>query len=92
MKIKHWQGYGSVNAKVIKRTLNTQTNTKTITIEVSGMHEYGLVRKDEYDVYHWLLKRFDKNCDSYSKIKNIKIDTRYEPCNEIATYHIEYWA
>lgn len=91
MRIKHWAGYGSVNAKAIKRTLNTQTNTKTIIIEVSGDHERGLKRYDEYDVYNWLLKRFDKTCDCARKIKSIKIDTRYNPC-EIATYYIEYWA
>ena len=38
MKIKHWQGYGSVNMKVL---LNTP---KKVIIEVYGNHEYGLER------------------------------------------------
>ena len=44
MKIKHWQGYGCVNMKVL---LNTP---KKVIIEVYGNHEYGLKRYDKYDI------------------------------------------
>ena len=92
MIIKHWQGYGSVNAKVVKKTLNTQRGVKTITIEVTGNHEWGLKREDRYDVYNWLLKRFDKNCDSYSDILSIKITSIFENGIDKAIYYIEYEA
>ena len=73
MKIKHWQGYGCVNAKVLKKGLDTQKGVKTITIEVVGNHEYGLDRSnDEYDIFNWLLKRFDKDVKDYSDI--IKVE------------------
>ena len=52
MKVKHWQGYGSVEMKVISR--KQIENTKTIVVRVSGNHEWGLVRNDTYDVYRWI--------------------------------------
>lgn len=55
MKIKHWQGYGSVNATRVK-----DKNVK-LHIRVVGNHEYGIHRDDEYDLYYWLVRRFDKN-------------------------------
>ena len=95
MKIKHWQGYGSVNAKVVKRTASTKEGIKTITIEVVGNHEYGLDRHhDKYDVYNWLLKRFDKNVEDSRDI--LKIDysetsIKIDNCDvDKATYVITY--
>lgn len=55
MKLKHWQGYGSVDARLIKKT------DREVTIEVTGAHEYGLVRDDLYDAKKWLLDRFCKD-------------------------------
>ena len=55
MKIKHWQGYGSVNAIKVK------DNTCKLHIRVSGNHEWGICRDDLYDLYNWLVKRFDKS-------------------------------
>lgn len=73
MKIKHWQGYGSVNAKVVKKTASTSKGVKTITIEVSGNHEYGLDRhRDKYDVFNWLFKRFVKDIESDDYILDIE--------------------
>jgi hypothetical protein len=70
MKIKHWQGYGSVNAKVTSKTLNSYSEERTITIKVWGNHEYGLDRSDDrYDVFHWLLLKFDKEA---KRIKSVK--------------------
>ena len=41
MKIKHWQGYGCVNATKVKMT--TKDNIRNLIIRVSGNHECGLV-------------------------------------------------
>lgn len=58
MRIKHWQGYGTVNAeKISKKKVRGQTELK---IRVYGNHEWGLVRDNEYDLINWLVKRFDR--------------------------------
>lgn len=59
MRIKHWQGYGTVNAQKIG--LKKGMGVTTLTIKVTGNHEWGLVREDEYDLINWLVKRFDKS-------------------------------
>ena len=48
MKIKHWQGYGCVNATKVK--MKTKNGLRNLIIRVSGNHEYGLSRNDKYDV------------------------------------------
>ena len=53
MKIKHWQGYGTVNAVKIK------DKNFTLSVKVSGNHEWGLRRDDIYDLFGWLVKKFD---------------------------------
>lgn len=70
MKIKHWQGYGCVNAKKISSKSNN--GEMTTIIKVTGNHECGLIRNDKYDAYNWLLKRFDKNITDYRKIKQLE--------------------
>lgn len=62
-KIKHFAGYGCVQAGVITKKFNTLTGLNTIVVRVQGNHEYGLERTDKYDVFNWLLKRFVKNLD-----------------------------
>ena len=59
MKIKHWQGYGIVNARKVK------DKNVTLHISVTGNHEWGLRRNDDYDLYNWLVKRFDKTVPEY---------------------------
>ena len=54
MKIKHWQGYGTVNAIKVK------DNAHTLHVRVEGNHEWGLIRNDEYDIFNWLVKKFDR--------------------------------
>ena len=66
MKIKHWQGYGTVNAQKISRTV--RNGMVTMVIKVTGDHEWGLVRDDEYDLKNWLVKRFDKNVTDRQRI------------------------
>ena len=55
MKIKHWQGYGTVNAVKVK------SREFDLVVKVSGNHEWGLRRDDMFDVFNWLVKRFDKS-------------------------------
>lgn len=91
MKIKHWQGYGTVNAK--KLFMNTSDDGITeLVIEVKGNHEWGLVRDDEYDVANWLVKRFDKDFIDYRDIIYLKIDEDYDidTHEDIAIYTINY--
>lgn len=69
MKIKHWQGYGTVTAKKI--SLEKQENGhRIIRILVSGNHECGIECNDKYTLTNWLLKRFDKD------VKGIPYDYR----------------
>lgn len=84
MKIKHWQGYGCVNAKKISKDKNT------LVVEVSGTHEYGLSRDDKYDVFNWLVKRFDKSRKDYMEIQDIDIDEDSELVNGLPFWRCVY--
>ena len=59
MKIKHWAGYGCVDAKRIKNA------SCTLHVRVHGDHECGLRRDDDYDLFNWLVRRFDKSVTDY---------------------------
>ena len=72
MKIKHFAGYGSVNAKKVSCTKNE------LVVHVWGCHECGVVREDFYDVFNWLVKRFDKTRKDYFEIEDVNIDNWYE--------------
>lgn len=73
MRIKHWQGYGCLEAKKLGDvTYKTGEYVRTsegvfhaprvVQIRVIGEHEWGLDRHDDrYDCYNWLLKRFVKD-------------------------------
>lgn len=61
MKIKHWQGYGTVEATRIKNA------SCTLHIRIHGDHEWGLKLDDEYDLYNWLVRKFDKSIKSYEE-------------------------
>ena len=90
MKIKHFAGYGSVNAKKLEVKTNLD-GTKTIKIVVSGDHEWGLVREDKYDIFRWLLKRFAKDVgEDYRCIRSMKVDHDYSQKIDTVTYTITY--
>lgn len=55
MRIKHFAGYGTVEAKKIN------DGKAKLHVRVVGNHEWGLQRADMSDLYHWLVKRFDKS-------------------------------
>lgn len=71
MKIKHYMGYGLVNAKLI------EMDQTTIVINVWGNHECGLDRsEDSYDINQWLVKKVAKLNITQRQIK-------YVECNPI---------
>lgn len=94
MKIKHWQGYGTVNATRIKDT------GCTLHVRVSGNHECGLERDDPFDLYWWLVKRFDKRVpdtymDWYMEARRkydsvCKVTDTYANGTEICDYRFFY--
>ena len=56
MKIKHFAGYGSVNAKKLKH--ETKDGTTTLVVNVSGDHERGLKPYIIEDSIQWIAARF----------------------------------
>lgn len=85
MKIKHWQGYGSVNMKVLKNT------PKLVVVDVYGMHEYGLERDDTYDVCKWLLNKVNGHReDDYRNIIRLDLQDDYKHENGEYIEHCTY--
>ena len=72
MKLKHFAGYGAVNAK--KVSLVDNGDTTILTVLVTGDHEWGLYpsyvlpgmvnRLSDTTIKHWLIDRFDKRTKS----------------------------
>ena len=81
MKIKHWQGYGTVTAQKVK------DNTCTLHIKVTGNHEWGLVRSDVYDLFNWLVKRFDMTQTDFIKWKRNLNNLYFEEGSTIIDGH-----
>ena len=88
MKIKHWQGYGTVDAKKLP------ANGASLRIKVSGNHEWGLRRDDEYDLYCWLVKRFDKSIPDYAEFHRrrplIFIEEGWNANEDFVIYEFHY--
>lgn len=97
MRIKHWAGYGCVNAKRIN------DGAAKLHVRVEGNHEFGLTRPkwDNYTVYNWLVKRFDKEVPAYEEwsqnrpLIDFKEDFRMDPKSpvsyvEIVDYYFYY--
>lgn len=92
MKIKHFAGYGSVQAKKVSKT--TVGDKTKLVVEVKGNHEWGLVRNDIYDVKRWLFDKFEKNFNGQyydidmsvknDYVKEVNLDV------EVATYTFIY--
>lgn len=93
MKIKHFAGYGSVQAKKVSKT-NIGNDKVKLVVEVKGNHEWGLVRKDIYDVRRWLFNRFEKNFHGEDWEISMTIKDDYVNENginvEVATYTFIY--
>jgi hypothetical protein len=93
MKLKHWQGYGSVEVKKVSKTTfnNNWGEKKTkLVLSVNGNHEYGLVRDDIYDVKRWLFDRFEKNFSGEYYDIDMSIKDDYVDGVEVATYTFIY--
>lgn len=86
MRIKHWQGYGCVDAKRTAKRVNSD-GTVFLEITVTGEHEYGLERNDVYDVHRWLLSKFAKDCPGYRDVRSLSIES---PDEKTAVYKIVY--
>ena len=86
MKIKHWQGYGTVTAKKIGT--GPFYDNRYLRIQVSGDHEYGLYRDDKYDIFKWLVKRFDKKAKDWTDIVDMQITNVPGQKEETVLYHI----
>ena len=90
MKIKHWQGYGSVTAKKISRK---ETNDLVeLHIRVQGNHECGIERGDAYDIVRWIGTRFDKQLTDYRQISSLRTNSGYDSDRheETCDYYITY--
>lgn len=87
-KIKHWAGYGTVQAGVIK------DGSCKLHVMVTGVHECGLRRDDLSDLYKWLVKRFDKSVPDEltwlrsRPIVDIREDWSWQ--NDICHYYFTY--
>lgn len=79
MTLKHWQGYGTVTATKV-----AADKGELLHIKVTGEHEWGLARDDEYDVFKWLVKRFDKDCgnDAYEYFDDKRLEVEEVEWNE----------
>ena len=93
MKIKHWAGYGCVNASKVK------DSACTLHVRVEGNHEQGVVREDPYTLYLWLVKRFDKSAADITTwlkshpIIDVRSDFRVDPVLgylDICNYYFIY--
>ena len=60
-KIKHYAGYGTVMAGKIK------DDQCKLHVQVRGNHEWGIETHDEWLLYCWLVRRFDKNVPEYNE-------------------------
>lgn len=92
MKIKHWQGYGSVNAKRIKRT--ERDGLVDVHIQVRGNHEWGIERDDRYDFVNWLGKKFTRDLTDYRQIQNLRTESSWdsEKSEDVCDYYVTYCA
>lgn len=92
MRIKHWQGYGTVTAKKISKTM--ENGETVLVIKVSGNHEWGLVRDDAYDLKRWLIDRFDKSAKdlTWYNINYNYIDDYDDNDEEYCIYTFRYAA
>ena len=97
MRVKHWQGYGSVEVKKVSKTPITNgygENKTKLVLRVKGNHECGLVRDDIYDVRRWIFNKFEKNFNGKDYDIDMSIDSDYIKENgldvEVATYTFVY--
>lgn len=88
MRVKHFAGYGTIDMKKVK------DKSCTLHVFVKGNHECGLVRNDLYDLYNWIVKRYDKNVPDWLEwernLKNYSIVPGWDGDVETCTYKFDY--
>lgn len=80
MRIKHFSGYGSVNAKkvLVQKGVNEYGEAHTLLIiDVAGDHERGLIPYIKSDAAAWLLKYFDKPAAAALRPWACNVETKY---------------
>lgn len=99
MRIKHFSGYGTVNAiKIEKKVVNKTTLyvENLLKVKVTGNHERGLTRSfdDPYLIYNWIVKRFERKPVDFLTVEYSVINNQYETIDgietETAVYIIRY--
>ena len=75
MRIKHFAGYGSVEAKKYGKAIDLDGYT-ILHIGVSGKHECGLVPSWDDVAVRWLLPRFDK--EAWKEYPWIDVEVSHE--------------
>lgn len=93
MRIKHWQGYGSVNAtKMSVRKVKDIFENSFVKLEilVYGNHEWGIETTDKYRIFEWLVKRFYKKDINYSDIDEIHTNDYYKKKDGLDVEHCYY--
>lgn len=88
MKIKHYQGYGTVTANKISKKV--KDGICTLRVHVEGNHECGLFRDDLYDLSNWLIKRFDRAFTDYRSIIGMEYDNGWKNHVEYCDYTFVY--
>lgn len=94
-KIKHWQGYGSLEVKKVCSFPFGYQKQKCV-LQVYGDHEYGVFLNDKDRLYDWLAKRFFSDCPDSKHITQVESvpndafgsDGKW---HEGAIYEITYW-
>ena len=99
MKIKHFSGYGTVNAKKIEKRVTQKTTIfaeNLLKVKITGNHEQGLTRHfyDPYLIYNWIVKRFERKPVDFLTVEYSVINNQYETIDgietETAVYVITY--
>ena len=93
MRIKHFAGYGLVEAKKI--SVETKNGVRTLVVKVKGNHEWGINRElDNGCIYAWLVKKFDKTLpDDFNYYRaglRYKTETGMENGVDTCIYTIQY--
>ena len=90
MRVKHWQGYGSVDVKKVSRYVNG--NCVELHLRVRGLHEYGIARYDTYDVVRWIGTRCDKQLVDDNQVIEMSIDEDWDEVKheDVCDYYITY--
>lgn len=94
MRVKHWQGYGSVDVFKISRV--ERNGVVDLHLRVVGNHEWGIERNDVYDVVRWIGTKCDKKLTDDRQVTKMRVDDYYVQNpkthldEEVCDYYINY--